>query len=324
MRGQSIRDRVTILFPGALGDVLLALPALRALRARHAAARLTVLVSERLRSLIALAGCADDVASLDGAELARVLAGGARPPWLAPGAVVYSWFGVSDETVRTAIAAGAASASFFRVERGPGDLHAAAAYARAVRAPEDVPALTAAGRIVPSPTARAGTLCAELEGPALALHVGAGARAKRWHATGYAAVATWWRAAGGTVLALLGPAEVDDRPPPGARELRDWPLPDLAAVLARSNLYLGNDSGISHLAAAVGARGVVLFGTTDPERWHPFGNLVALRAAASGADGIPLQALPVERVIGACRRALDRRAGDGREQSAPRPRGTLP
>jgi heptosyltransferase-2 len=50
---------------------------------------------------------------------------------------------------------------------------------------------------------------------------------------------------------------------------RDLPLPALAAVIERSQLFLGHDSGISHLAAAVGAPGLLLFGPTDPAIWSP-------------------------------------------------------
>ena len=46
-------------------------------------------------------------------------------------------------------------------------------------------------------------------------------------------------------------------------------LPQVVALLRRCSLYVGNDSGISHLAGGVGARGVVLFGPTDPHAWAP-------------------------------------------------------
>jgi len=49
-------------------------------------------------------------------------------------------------------------------------------------------------------------------------------------------------------------------------ELADW--------LARARIYIGNDSGISHLAAAVGTPAIVLFGPTDPAVWAPRGSLV--------------------------------------------------
>src|SRR6185503_6368635 len=64
VRGESI-ERVAVVFPGALGDLLLALPALRLVRARHAGAHLTLVVSGSLLSLASLADVADAVASLD-------------------------------------------------------------------------------------------------------------------------------------------------------------------------------------------------------------------------------------------------------------------
>jgi len=53
---------------------------------------------------------------------------------------------------------------------------------------------------------------------------------------------------------------------PVAREL---PLPVLAALLSFSRGFVGNDSGVTHLAAAVKARTIALFGPTDPDIWAP-------------------------------------------------------
>ena len=46
-------------------------------------------------------------------------------------------------------------------------------------------------------------------------------------------------------------------------------LASTAAVLARSGLLVGPDSGIAHLAVAVGSRAIVLFGPSDPLKWGP-------------------------------------------------------
>lgn len=48
-----------------------------------------------------------------------------------------------------------------------------------------------------------------------------------------------------------------------------WPLPRLGAALSQCRLFLGHDSGISHLAAAVGVPCLLLFGPTDPAVWAP-------------------------------------------------------
>ncbi len=53
------------------------------------------------------------------------------------------------------------------------------------------------------------------------------------------------------------------------RHLSNLSLPELGAVFASVDFYLGHDSGISHLAASAGANGLLLFGPTNPEIWAP-------------------------------------------------------
>ena len=65
------------------------------------------------------------------------------------------------------------------------------------------------------------------------------------------------------------------------RFAKNLPLPHLAAVLERS-IFIGHDSGISHLAAAAGANCVLLFGSTDPNVWAPRNNNVRVLSAQSG------------------------------------------
>jgi ADP-heptose:LPS heptosyltransferase len=74
-------------------------------------------------------------------------------------------------------------------------------------------------------------------------------------------------------------------------------LPEAAAVLSRAALYVGNDSGLMHLAAAAGTPVVGLFGQSDAREYGPSGP----RAVAVSADGEPFRTtmakLPVERVL---------------------------
>src|SRR5581483_8477672 len=55
---------------------------------------------------------------------------------------------------------------------------------------------------------------------------------------------------------------------PRVRFARNLPLTDLAAVL-ENTVFVGHDSGISHLATAAGAYSILLFGPTDPQVWAP-------------------------------------------------------
>ena len=289
-----------IVFPGALGDFLLALPALRWLRAQHLNARVTLAVSEPLRSLARLTGMGDDVVSLDAADAARMFGGDVLPEWLGGSPIVYSWLGASDDEVRSRVAAAASCVRFFRIERGPGECHAAVMYARSVGRAASPTSLASAARIVLPAASEDATSSAEL-----VVHPGAGAPGKRWDPAGFVQVAHWWRQTGGTVVEIAGPAEADAAPLLGGAMARDLDLCALSQVLVGATLYLGNDSGVSHLAGAIGASGVVVFGPTDARRWRPIsGNLVALQARATEPRGFGLTALPAARVIAALRRRL--------------------
>jgi len=116
-------------------------------------------------------------------------------------------------------------------------------------------------------------------GPLIALHPGSGGgERKNWPASR-------WAGLGQTLFDLLPRArlllvggEADhaqlaelrhawrDRPLHAAIDL---PLPHLAAILQQARLFMGHDSGISHIASAVGAPSLLLFGPTDPDIWAP-------------------------------------------------------
>lgn len=71
----------------------------------------------------------------------------------------------------------------------------------------------------------------------------------------------------------------------------------LACRIAQATLYIGNDSGISHLAAAVGTPVVALFGPTDPAVWAPRGARVEI--VATHRPGEPMDRIPVQPVLAA-------------------------
>jgi len=120
----------------------------------------------------------------------------------------------------------------------------------------------------------------------IAVHAGSArtilARAKRWPPHNYArlidAISREFQL---PIVLLEGPDEAGvaheiqlhlpkDAVPIAVVPLRG-PLGDAAAVLQRATLYVGSDSGLAHLAAAVGTRTVTLFGPADPDRVCPFG-----------------------------------------------------
>jgi hypothetical protein len=116
----------------------------------------------------------------------------------------------------------------------------------------------------------------------LLIHPGAGGKGKRWPATRFAEVA---RRSPLEVACVLGPAELDPPDPElriASRVIEAPTLDELVRLLVRARVYLGNDSGVTHLAAALGVRTVALFGPTDPARWGPRGHAVTIVRAPTG------------------------------------------
>ncbi len=117
--------------------------------------------------------------------------------------------------------------------------------------------------------------------PPLVVHPGSGGTAKRWSRAGFAEIARRYVERNRGVVILLGPAEeaeIGEWQQPGVRVVTGLDLVAVAAILVAGGGYLGNDSGVSHLAGAVGARGVALFGPTDPRCWRPLSQrILALR-----------------------------------------------
>jgi len=106
------------------------------------------------------------------------------------------------------------------------------------------------------------------------LHPGSGSPKKNWPLDRFHALAAALTAKGHRVQWCRGPAEEDLSPPPGVEVLPEMPLKQLAKHLATARLYIGNDSGITHLAAAVDCPTIALFGPTNPTVWAPRGEHV--------------------------------------------------
>jgi len=130
-----------------------------------------------------------------------------------------------------------------------------------------------------------------LDTPFVAIHPGSGSEKKNWP------VPRWQKLAQRLAkekrvdrLVILGGESDAERLRPLKEELanerviflENLRLPVLGAVLAKCRLYLGHDTGISHLAAAAGARCLLLFGPTDPQIWAPANPGVTVLPAPDG------------------------------------------
>lgn len=110
----------------------------------------------------------------------------------------------------------------------------------------------------------------------LIIHPGSGGGRKNWPLDRFIAVAEAVRRPGRAVTWCLGPAEEGIQLPAQSEVLQTASLVGLARHLAAARSYLGNDSGITHLAAAVGCSTVAVFGPTCPCVWAPLGDHVTV------------------------------------------------
>lgn len=237
--------RRLLIRPGAIGDVILALPALEAARADEtevwAPSRSVPLIrfGARVRSIASTGlerlGLGDDSAL----DLLRGFDS------------IWSWYGSNRDDFRRAVA-GLSFRFFPALPPKDSRVHAADFFLQQVGGtPPAVPRIP----------------CAAAPENFTAIHPFSGGAHKNWPLERFRELANHlsgplrWFVGGEQSLA-------------GAEHIED--LFELASILARSRVTVGNDSGITHLAAAAGAPVVALFGPTDPALWAPRGERVVV------------------------------------------------
>jgi len=114
------------------------------------------------------------------------------------------------------------------------------------------------------------------------IHPGSGGFHKCWNIHNFLAIAEQLIADGRNVIFLLGPAELERFAPAKiaaindtAKSLTNLSLTEVLQLISCAGAFLGNDSGITHLAAAMGITTAAVFGPTDPKLYRPIGPAVS-------------------------------------------------
>jgi ADP-heptose:LPS heptosyltransferase len=290
--------RVLVIFPGALGDLLCLVPAVRAIARRNPGATLELMArGELARFAVGRLGFARGH-SIDRREVGDLFAdervSEETRAFFGAFDRVYSFFAADVPSFRRSLEHASAGRVSFYPFRPPGDGHVARCYLRAIGENDPSP-LKNRIELMPHDLESAARITTTLgfarHGFVLILP-GSGSPKKNWPAANFAALAE--RAAAPS-LVLLGPAEAglksffESR---GLAVVADLELDEVAGLAHLSRCFLGNDSGVSHLASASGGPGLVLFGPTDPSRWRPLGDVKVIRRE-------PLDTLPVAEVAAA-------------------------
>ncbi len=115
------------------------------------------------------------------------------------------------------------------------------------------------------------------------IHPGASGSWKCWHLDNFLAVARRLVETGCEVLFVLGPVEIERLTPRQIDSMErttacavNLDLSHVLALLTQANAFLGNDTGITHLAAAMGLKTIAVFGPTNPVVYRPLGQSVTV------------------------------------------------
>ena len=290
---------------GAIGDFILTLPAIAALRRQFPAAHLEVLGYPHIAQLALAGGLVNRVQSIEARALAGFFArGGALVENLADYFsefdLILSYLYDPDGVFETNVSLCTRAQFIVGPHRAneAARLHATKVYLQplerlAIFDADPIPRLA----LAPG----AGSINSQLTTlNLLALHPGSGSERKNWpeakwgellgrlmQSTDFDLLIVGGEAEGERLKRLAAPLS-----PSRYQVAQSLPLAELAHRLANCRVFIGHDSGISHLAAAVGLPGMVLWGDTAEEIWRPPSEKVAVLRHSAG-----LARLPVESVL---------------------------
>jgi heptosyltransferase-3 len=278
----SHRGKILVIRGGAIGDFILTLPAIAALRQQFPEAFLEVLGYPHIVQLAVAGGLVDRAQSIEARALAGFFArGGALAEelvdYFSEFDLIVSYLYDPDEIFRTNV--GRCTHAQFLA--GPhraedqSELHAAKVYLRplehlAIFDADPVPKLS----INSQATTR----------NQVALHPGSGSERKNWPEAQWADLLQHLAQATPFHLLLVGGEAEGERlqrlaaalPPARTRVAQSLPLTELAGLLQGCAAFVGHDSGISHLAAALGLPGLLLWGESVEEVWRPPSQKIAV------------------------------------------------
>ncbi|MBN1270004.1 MAG: glycosyltransferase family 9 protein [Kiritimatiellae bacterium] len=302
--------RFLVLRGGAIGDFIMTLPALQALREHWPEAHIELVGYPHIARLALAAGLVDGLRSLDEVDMSRFFS--ARPEFtdaqrtfVKSFNIVLSYLHDPQDLVReNLLLAGARRVIYgspIITEGHAADHLVKPLESLAIYIKEACPHLVLQGELVER--GREWLSARGLADDAVALHPGSGSPAKNWPAANFVETARCLASEHiGSPFFILGEADGAAAAhlaanAGGVPVLTGVGLEELAGVLTNCKAYVGNDSGVTQVAAALGVRAVALFGPSNADRWGPRGAQVTILRAPGGQ----LDSVSVDTVMDAVR-----------------------
>lgn len=299
------KPRILIIRGGAIGDFVMTLPVLEALRRRWPDSYIELLGYPHIASLALAGGLADAVKSLDRASTALLFVPEQPLPaetslFVRSFDMVINFLYDPDDSVRTSLAQ-AGVRQVLSVPPQPRGVPAARHLMKPLEELAIYPEVEPYPKLQLKDEAKAAGKQKIVHLPApVVFHPGSGSGKKNWSLAGFCAVAERVKRAGFDPVFSFGEADTDVAEEFGKKGTDFAVLPkstlvELAGALASCRGYVGNDSGVTHVAAAVGLPVTAVFGPSDPELWASRAPGVRLvRSPLPTTES--LAALPVEAV----------------------------
>ena len=269
---------------GAIGDFILTLPAIQLVREGLPDCEIEILGYPAIAELAVSAGLAHRVRSIEHAALAPFFAPESELDeemcaYLSEFNVVFSYLYDPDQIFQNNLVRAGVKTLFcgpYRMDESEPHQSAAVQLAK----PQESLALYLDEPWVELSYKKGETNFQSKSNPLIAVHPGSGSPTKNWSHQSWSKVITelHQKHSGAEFLITSGEAEhsaisdflqLIDAGGVRYRHLQDLPLHELGIILQQADLFLGHDSGISHLAASVGTQGLILFGPTNPAVWAP-------------------------------------------------------
>lgn len=273
-----MKNKIVVIRGGAIGDFIMTLPVLCALRENFPQSLLSVMGYPHIVKLAMLAGLVDEVRSIESRLLAPFFApGGALPSemvqYFSDAAVIISYLYDPDDVFQENVMR-CFNGTFIVGPHRPSEtakLHATETFLKplerlAIFSPDPTPRIPIKQETVD-----------KSDKILIAIHPGSGSDKKNWDLWKWTELMTILGADNRLAFLLVGGEAEGDRldkiisilPPDRTKVARNLPLTELAINLRQCDVFIGHDSGITHLAAAVGIKGIVLWGPTSIDIWRP-------------------------------------------------------
>lgn len=322
-----MNTRFLIIHPGGIGDVLLALPAIRSLHRRYGVEEGALVTTRPIGEFLVLCQEIGSTFPIEARALSDVWGGTIQPEsvfdeWLRTCSLAIAWMSDHDGRLSTTLS-----------ERGVAQIIIGSPLTEPLRSIHqsdrvletlselklDPPSEQSLN--IPETAIIAGRRALNQAGVSsnqsyVVVHPGSGSAHKCCEPTLMADAIRWSYGKGFVPVLIGGPVDHDSigrvqtHCPRLAPIIKDAELTVIAGILKEAVLFIGHDSGMTHLAAALDVPSVACFGPTDEQRWSPRGhNVTVVRGklchcliweAVQRCSEKPCLAIPVDELISAC------------------------